>query len=160
MGRYCTVCRDPNVADINAAILAGESYRDIAARHRYSAATLCRHKDHIPAALVKAHEAREVARADDLLQQAQDLLASALHILRKAENRGDDRTALLANREAAGRLELLARVMTAAMTAEREREQWERERMGGLTEDELDKDIERLINELVEQRDSERKAQA
>ena len=42
MGRYCTVCRDPNVADINAALLAGEAYRDIAARHTYSAATLCR----------------------------------------------------------------------------------------------------------------------
>jgi len=74
-----------------------------------SVTALHRHKsDHLAPTLVKAREAEEVSRADDLLAQVQQLQAKALDLLRKAEAQGDLRTALQGIREARGCLELLA----------------------------------------------------
>jgi len=109
MPRTCTVCQHPNRAEIDRALLAGEPLRNIAERFRLSTTALHRHKrDHLPSTLVKAREAEEVSRADDLLAQVQQLQAKALDLLRKAEAEGDYRTALAGIREARGCLELLA----------------------------------------------------
>jgi hypothetical protein len=64
----------------------------------------------LPAKLVKAQEAREIAKADSLLDQVTELRDKALSILDKAEQAGDLRTALQGVREAKGCLELLARL--------------------------------------------------
>ena len=54
-----------------------------------------RHKaNHLPAKLVMAEKAKEVAQADSLLDQVRDLQGRALAILDQAEMSGDLRTAL------------------------------------------------------------------
>lgn len=112
MPRVCTICNHQERAAINAALLAGEPFRHIAARYGTSTGALQRHKDeHMPLALVKAKEAEEIAEADDLLGQVRALQGRALTILDKAEAAGDLRTALTAIREARGNLELLARLL-------------------------------------------------
>jgi len=111
MPRKCTICEHPQVDEINKALLKGVSLRNIAKQYFVSAASLHRHKEgHLPAKLVKAREAREIAKADSLLDQVTELRDKALSILDKAEQAGDLRTALQGVREAKGCLELLARL--------------------------------------------------
>src|SRR5690606_11127930 len=95
----------------NRLLLKGVSLRNIAKQYSVSAASLHRHKDgHLPAKMVKAQEAREIAKADSLLDQVTELRNKALSILAKAERAGELRTALQGVREAKGCLELLARL--------------------------------------------------
>ena len=111
MPRKCTVCEHEKVEEINRLLLEGVSLRNIAKQYSVSAASLHRHKDgHLPAKLVKAQEAREIAKADTLLDQVAGLRDKALSILDKAEQAGDLRTALQGVREAKGCLELLAKL--------------------------------------------------
>lgn len=110
MPRKCTICEHPRVDEINTALLDGVPLRDIAGQFSVSKTALHRHKGHIPAGLVKAQEAQEVARADSLLDQVTDLRDKALSILAKAEQAGDLKTALQGVREAKGCLELLAKL--------------------------------------------------
>jgi hypothetical protein len=110
--RSCTVCTHEARAEIDRALVAGETFRHIAARFDTSTGALQRHKaDHLPVKLAKAQEAEEVAQADDLLGQVRDLQGRALAILGKAEEAGELRTALSAIREARGNLELLAKLL-------------------------------------------------
>src|SRR6516225_12249357 len=69
MSQTCTVCRHAKRWDIEKAIIDGKSLRDIARHFRLSKDAVARHKAHLSNTLVKAHEAQEVARADDLLAQ-------------------------------------------------------------------------------------------
>jgi hypothetical protein len=70
-----------------------------------------RHKtEHLPAHLLKAREAEEVAQADGLLEQARHLQTHALDILQRAGKAGDLRTALAAISQARGNLELLGKL--------------------------------------------------
>ena len=111
MPRRCTVCEHEKVEEINKALLEGVSLRDLAGRYSVSKTALHRHKEsHLPAKLVKAQEAREIAKADTLLDQVAGLRDKALSILAKAEQAGDLRTALQGVREAKGCLEPLARL--------------------------------------------------
>ncbi|MGB9793340.1 MAG: hypothetical protein ACPLRU_02490 [Desulfofundulus sp.] len=111
MPRKCTICEHPQVEEINKALLSGDSLRNIARQFAISKDALFRHRQHLPADMVKAQEAEEVARADSLLDQVTELKDRALAILDKAEQAGDSRTALLAIREAKGCLELLAKLL-------------------------------------------------
>ncbi|MDP8218225.1 MAG: hypothetical protein P9M03_05820 [Candidatus Theseobacter exili] len=71
-----------------------------------------RHKKyHLPKALKKAKEVKEVAQADSLLDQVKMLQTKSLSIMKRAEREGDLRIALTAIREARGNLELLAKLM-------------------------------------------------
>jgi hypothetical protein len=110
MPRNCSICEHPQVAEINAALVRGKSFRNIAKQFSVSVAALFRHRQHLPSDLVKAQEAQEVARADSLLEQVAKLRDKALSILAKAEQAGDLRTALQGVREAKGCLELLAKL--------------------------------------------------
>lgn len=111
MARKCVVCEHEKINEINEALLAGETYRNIAKRFSVSISSLSRHKNqHIPKAMTKAQEAQEVAQADNLLEQVQSLQSRALSILAKAEAAGDLRTALQGIREARSCLELLAKL--------------------------------------------------
>ena len=68
MPMTCRVCGHRKRGEIERALLAGTSLRNIAQRYGTSATALHRHKaEHLARHLVKAHEAREVARADSLL---------------------------------------------------------------------------------------------
>jgi hypothetical protein len=94
------------------ALVGGASNRSVASLYDVSEAAVRRHKaNHLPAKLVMAHAAEEVAQADTLLEQVRDLQERALDILDKAEEAGELRTALGAIREARGNLELLAKLL-------------------------------------------------
>jgi transposase-like protein len=112
MARLCTICSHPERSAIEAAILGGESMRRVAPVYGISDTALRRHrKDHLPIMLVQAHQAAEIARADDLLDRVRVLEQKAEMLLASAEQAGDVRTALLAIREARGCLELLAKLL-------------------------------------------------
>ncbi len=113
MPRTCTVCAHPERETIDRALVAGEPSRQIAARYgSLSRPAIQRHgENHLPATLLKASEAEEVARADDLLFQVRDLQEHALNILDKAEDAGELGIALRAIKEARGNFELLAKLL-------------------------------------------------
>jgi hypothetical protein len=111
MPRRCTVCDCPQRHSIDEALVTGAPYRSVAKRFELSESAVYRHKtEHLPAHLIKAKEAEEVARADDLLKQVKNLQIHALDILERAENAGDLRTALAAISQARGNLELLGKL--------------------------------------------------
>lgn len=112
LGRACTVCTLPQEQreEIDKALIAGEPVRSVASRYvTIGRMAMQRHKDeHLSQTLAKAHEAGEVARADDLLAQVRGLRSKAISILMQAERAGDLRTALMGVREARACIELLA----------------------------------------------------
>jgi hypothetical protein len=113
MPRRCSVCTHPDRENIDEALVGATAMSAIAAKYRdISEDALGRHKaNHLPAKLVMAEKAKEVAQADSLLEQVRDLQGRALAILDQAEMSGDLRTALGAIREARGNLELLAKLL-------------------------------------------------
>lgn len=112
MPRTCTVCSHPEREAIDRALAEGVAFPALVAEHGVSKDALSRHKTrHLPAVLVKAAEAEEVARADDLLSEVRGLQARTLSILEAAEATREYRTALSAIREARSNLELLAKLV-------------------------------------------------
>jgi len=73
-----------------------------------------RHRKHLSALLVQSQQAREVARANDLLVQMHDLQQRAMRILALAEATLDLRCALMAIREARENLTMQARLAIEA----------------------------------------------
>jgi hypothetical protein len=111
MPRRCTVCDHPKRHSIDGALVTGAPYRSVAKRFGLSESAVYRHKaEHLPAYLLKAKEAEEVAQADELLEQVRYLQTRALDILERAEKAGDLRTALAAISQARGNLELLGKL--------------------------------------------------
>jgi transposase-like protein len=111
MPRRCTVCNHPEKHSIDEALVTGGPYRSVAKRFGLSESSVYRHKtEHLPAHLLKAREAEDAARADDLLDQVRHLQTHALDILERAEKAGDLRTALAAISQARGNLELLGKL--------------------------------------------------
>jgi len=112
MPRKCTVCAHPQREAIDQALINGKSLRNVSKQYNVSDTAVFRHNaNHLPAALSKAHDAKELARADDLLSQVREIQLRALSILDQAEGSGDLRTAVSAIREARGNLELLAKLL-------------------------------------------------
>ncbi len=111
MAGRCSICKSEQLEAINTAIINGESNRRIAAQFSLSETAIRRHKtDHLPVALCQAREAGEIAAADTLLAQVEQLRIKAWSLLNQAEAVGDLRTALHGIREARGCLELLGKV--------------------------------------------------
>jgi hypothetical protein len=120
MPQVSTVCRHPARNEIDATLCNGSaSVRSLAARFSLTDMAIHRHKGrHLPAIAAKAHEAAEVARADDLLRQVKALQSKTLQTLLAAEKEGDRRTVLMAVREARSNIELLARLLGELEQAE------------------------------------------
>ena len=111
MPRTCTICASPQHQAIDQALVAGTPYRAVAERFAASPPSVYRHQQgHLPATMLKAREAQEVAHADGLLAQLQSLQQKALEILARAEGMGDLRSALAALRELRGTVELTAKL--------------------------------------------------
>ena len=111
MPRICTICSNPEREAIGRLLVSGAAVRETSSLYRVSEDALSRHKqEHLPAKLVKAQEAAEVAQADDLLREVKALRAKAISLLMQAEKQGDIRTALTGIREARGCLELMAKL--------------------------------------------------
>jgi len=110
--RSCTICTHPEREAIDEALVGGIAFPALVAEYRVSKDSLSRHKaNHLPAKLVMAQAAEEVAQADDLLGQMRDLHARTLAVLEAAETSKQHRTALSAIREARSNLELLAKLL-------------------------------------------------
>jgi hypothetical protein len=109
--RRCTVCDHPEKHGIDEVLISGAPYRSVAKQFELSESAVYRHKtEHLPAHLLRARGAEEVAQADDLLDQVRNLQAHALDILERAEKAGDLRAALAAISQARGNLELLGKL--------------------------------------------------
>jgi hypothetical protein len=100
------------VKDIDAALVSGTGYRDLAKRWGVgSISALSRHRrEHISPALVAATAAEVTVHGQDLLAQLRGLHGRVLKILDGAEQDGRPSVALSAIREARSLLELTARV--------------------------------------------------
>jgi hypothetical protein len=110
--RSCTICTHPDREAIDEALVSGIAFPALVAEYRVSKDSLSRHKaNHLPAKLVMAQAMVEVAQADDLLAQMQDLQRRTLAVLEAAEATKQHRTALSAIREARSNLELLAKLL-------------------------------------------------
>lgn len=67
MPQRCTICTHPDRDEINRALVAREPVRAIAGRFGLKNSSVWRHSDdHLPAAMLKAEEAREEAASIDL----------------------------------------------------------------------------------------------
>jgi len=110
MPQVCSVCVHPQRDEIEKAILAGQSFRNVAKQFSLSGTAVFRHKSHLPSVLIKAKQVAEENHAENLVEQIRFLHEKALNILEKAERAGDLRTALLAVREARGNLDLSIKV--------------------------------------------------
>jgi len=112
MPRTCTVCAHPEREAIDEALVGGSALSELAAIYRVSDDALGRHKaNHLPATLLKAHEAGEIAHADNLLTRLDELTDEAHRIGSKAEREGDYRTALSGVRELVRIVELQAKLI-------------------------------------------------
>ena len=81
MSRRCTVCDHQERHGIDGALVTGAAYRSVAKQFELSeSAAYCHNIEHLPAHLLKARKAGQVARADDLLEQVRDLQARAFAI--------------------------------------------------------------------------------
>jgi len=107
MARPCSVCTHEQREAIDAALIAGESYREITGRWGVSRSALSRHlRQHLVALLA----GRSEVEADNLLEQVADLQKQAQAIKDKAEAAGDLKTALQGIRELVRIVELLAKL--------------------------------------------------
>lgn len=114
MPPVCTLCRRPDRAEIDALLIVpAEPLRNIAARFGTSPATLLRHKEHLPHALVVAREAEVVTQADTLLEKVHVIEADARRLLAKAEVSGDFRCAIAAAKTSLDVVELLLKIREA-----------------------------------------------
>lgn len=112
MARTCTVCAHPERQAIDQALVAGGAMRPLAALYRVSPDAMERHAAaHLPQALAKAQDAKEVAQGDDLLKQVRDLQRITMGLLAKAVQANDLRTAVSAVGQARGNLELLGKLV-------------------------------------------------
>jgi len=156
MTRKCTICAHSRREEIDQAIVDGVPYRSIAGQFSLSKSAVERHaKNHLPRTLAKAHEAKEVARADDLLTRAKEYEDKAVALLDKAEEDGDYRTALRGIKEARSCLELLAR-LRGELEAQREAEVITIDQIEGW--DEIQKEIVDALKPYPEAREALRQA--
>ena len=117
MTRRCTICNHSNRNRIDRSLVKGTPLRTIADRWSVSKTALIRHREkHLPASLVASKKAKEVTDADRLIANICNLRKRAHRILNRAEEAGDDRTALSAIRESRNTLELLAKLLGELQT--------------------------------------------
>src|ERR1700680_476624 len=89
MPQTCTICKNQNREQIEAALLGTESLRAIAAGCLVSKTALVRHKaDHLPAAIVKAAAVKEEINGGKLLERLTALNRETASILREARTAG------------------------------------------------------------------------
>lgn len=97
MPRTCTVCKHEKRAEIDAALVNSESYRNVSNQYGLSFASVQRHKaKHLPGELVKAQDAQDVLNADSLLTDVQALKKTAGEVMQEARTAEDYRGAVAA----------------------------------------------------------------
>jgi hypothetical protein len=110
MPQKCTVCAHAEAAMINKQLLVQVPLRTLSEAYEVTVASLQRHQKHIPAQLVRAQEAREVAAADVLIGRVADLNIKAEDVYKRALKADNLSVAIGAIRELRGILELYAKI--------------------------------------------------
>lgn len=111
MAMKCSICTHPERADIDKALISGQSNRSIAAQYNLSVTSVRRHKAaHLPEHLAKAKEAEQVTKADDLISDLQYLRQMAVDFLEQAKAEQDMRAAAPLISSAVKVIETLAEV--------------------------------------------------
>lgn len=111
MARPCSVCVHESGWQIDLDLVRRESYRNIAKRFSVSSAALSRHvQEHLPAKLLVAQGAEDVADADLLKRELEAEKVDISRLKAKAEGAEDYKTALQACDKALKALELQAKL--------------------------------------------------
>ena len=111
MPQKCTVCAHADAGKINKQLVAGVPLDTLAKATGLTVSALQRHnKNHIPAQLAKAQEAKEAAAADSLMDRVAALNGKAEAIYSKALKAENLSAAIGAIRELRGITELYARI--------------------------------------------------
>ena len=109
MSRTCTICSHTNRQSIDMALVAGQSTRTIGAIWGVSRDSVKRHQhSHLPESLHKAHNAPEIADAENLMSQLGTMIKDTNRIQNKAEEKEKYRDALIGIRERTRIIALLA----------------------------------------------------
>jgi hypothetical protein len=108
--KTCSVCIHEEKDAIDAALLNNVPLRTIAAQTGVGPWAIHRHRKHLPAQLVKARDAEEVADANSLLARVERLIKRCETIATAAEKQKKWAPAVSALREVRSALELLARL--------------------------------------------------
>jgi hypothetical protein len=108
--RTCNVCKNPDKAAIEAALLRNVPLRTISAESGVSVASLFRHRQHLPLKLVQAERAREVSEASSLLDRVESLVLECREIAAAARKEKNWPAATGALREVRSCLELLGKL--------------------------------------------------
>jgi hypothetical protein len=111
MPRVCTVCSHKERQAIDRRLIDGGTYRAIAQEFGLSLDAVRRHRlDHLTKALVKAAEARPIARAETLLDRLEALINDCRRIGESALEAGKHGPAVQALKAVTSNLELIARL--------------------------------------------------
>ena len=115
MPRACTVCDHPDRVALDAGLVGGRSYRDVARQWGVSKDAVARHhRAHVSPALVRVVERREARLAErgprSVLERLETLYERAVGILDRAEGAGQTAQELGALRELRGLADSIARI--------------------------------------------------
>src|SRR5688572_5786743 len=112
MPRICTICTHAERRSIDAAIVAGRSFRDIARQFRVGKDAVARHAaEHLPPLLLRAREEEEEAHALDIVRQLRGINVASVAILEEARNAKDGELALKAIDRIQRQIELQAKLL-------------------------------------------------
>jgi transposase len=114
MPRTCLACSSPEREAIDRALVAGESFRNIAERVSISPAGLFRHKNHVANAIGKAQAQHEERLGETLLDEMRRVQRKAWELLARTESDGDHRGSIVALREVRECLESLGQMLAKA----------------------------------------------
>jgi hypothetical protein len=110
MPRSCSICRFPEHVVIDGALIENEPLRDIAKRFSTTAASLHRHRQHLPALLINGKQAQVMANATTLLERVESLIQRLETIGQRAEEDRAWSSAAAAFREIRGCLTFLGQL--------------------------------------------------
>jgi DNA-binding MarR family transcriptional regulator len=112
MAARCTICRSKHRAEVESELVAGTSLRDIARRFHLTKDSISRHSSKcVKAELAKRVEARDVALADRLLREIEQIHRVTRMITARAIRTKDLRTGLRGISEARRNLTFVARMV-------------------------------------------------
>ena len=137
MPRTCLACSSPERESIDKALVAGESFRNIAERVSISSAALFRHKNHVANAICKAQAQHEECLGETLLDEMRRVQRKAWELLARTESEGDHRGSIVALREVRECLESLGKMLANAGAVNGEPAQDERMDLSRLTDEQL-----------------------
>ena len=111
MAAKCTVCTHPQTTEIEKEIVAGRANTRIADEFGLDHQSVRYHKmNHLPDKLVRAVQNKQSNHAENILDGINNLLQRTKDILDSAEEKGQNRLALDAIKEARGTYELLSKI--------------------------------------------------